>query len=229
MDQISPIAKAHELVIIEDAAQALGASLNGTRAGAFGAAGCFSFYPAKLLGAYGDAGAAVANDTAIADTVRLLRDHGRTPDGDIAFWSFNSRMDNLHAVMLDYKLARLDEAIERRRELAAAYHAQLGHLAQLLLPPPPVEESAYYDVFQNFEIECERRDDLRAALTDAGVETLIQWGGKGVHQFQALGLTHFELPRTELMFERSIMLPMHPELSDDDVTYVCDVIRRFYQ
>ncbi len=228
MERLMAIAKRHNLLLIEDAAQALGASFEGVRAGAFGIAGCFSFYPAKLLGAYGDGGAVVTNSEEMAEKIRLLRDHGRTADGDVAFWAFNSRLDNVHAAILDLKLKYVPGWIERRREIARIYHERLCDLPQVALPPPPQVDDAYFDVFQNYEIEVENRDHLRAYLHERGVETLVPWGGKGVHQFKFLGLNGFRLPRTERMFQRVLMLPMHCELTDDQVVYVAECIRSFY-
>lgn len=230
MGRIMEVARRHNLVVVEDAAQAVGASYGGKRAGSFGSAGCFSFYPAKLLGTYGDAGILVTSDPALAERVRLLRNHGRTPDGDVAFWSFNSRMDNLHAVILGLKLDLVPGWIARRREIARLYHQMLADLPTLRLPPPPVEEGPYFDVFQNYEIEAEDRDRLVAFLREQGVETMLPWGGRAVHQFPALGLGHFRerLPRTEALFRRVLMLPMHCELSDAQVEQVAGAIRRFY-
>ena len=227
MAKLMSMAEQHGLLVIEDAAQGLGASLDDTRAGAFGLSGCFSFYPAKLLGAYGDGGAVVTNSGEIAEKVKLLRNHGRLPDGDVSGWSFNCRLDNLHAAILDVKLRLLPEWIKRRRKIAGMYHEGLRDVSGLHLPPPPLDEGPYYDVFQNYEIEAENRDALVAHMTEQGVETMIPWGGRGVHQFQALGLTHYRLPRTERMFRQVLMLPMHPDLTDHDVEYVTEVIRGF--
>lgn len=227
MGRLMPLAERHGLVVIEDAAQALGASYDGKRAGSFGLAGCFSFYPAKLLGAFGDAGAVVTNDQELAKKVRLLRDHGRASDGDIACWSFNCRMDNLQAAILDVKLKRVPEWIRRRRELARIYHEMLSSIAPLLLPPPPCEAGPYFDVFQNYEIEAEHRDRLVAHLKANGVEVMLPWGGRGVHQFPSLGLTQYSLPRTDQVFRGALMLPMHTELTYDQVTYVANTIREF--
>ncbi len=138
-------------------------------------------------------------------------------------------MDNLHAAILDLKLARVPEWIERRREIASLYHQDLAGIRQLILPPPPDQGGPYFDVFQNYEIEAEDRDGLFAHLKNSGIETLISWGGKGVHQFQALGLNHFNLPRTEEMFKKVLMLPMHCELTDDQVLYTSESIKSFYQ
>jgi dTDP-4-amino-4,6-dideoxygalactose transaminase len=229
MDKLQSIVERHDLIMIEDAAQALGGSFKSIKGGAWGLAGCFSFYPAKLLGAYGDAGAVVTNSAEIAEKVRLLRNHGRQSDGDIAEWSFNCRMDNLHAAILDLKLKQVPAWIERRREIASIYHEYLSDISQLLLPCPPIEDDIYYDVFQNYEIEAENRNHLRAYLQENGIETLIPWGGKGIHQFPTLNLTHYQLPRTELMFDRALMLPIHCELTDDQVVYVAETIRHFYE
>ncbi len=229
MDRIIDIAEKHNLIVLEDTAQGLGASYKGKKGGNWGLAGSFSFYPAKLLGAYGDAGAVVTNSEEFANTIKLLRNHGRKPDGDIAFWSFNSRLDNLHAAMLDLKLKHLPAWLERRREIAAIYQEHLQGLPQLHLPPAPTTDGGYYDVFQNYEIEAENRDGLETYLKEQGVEVALPWGGRGVHQFPALGLTHFKLPRTELMFQRALFLPLHCELNDDQVVYVTEVVRRFYE
>ena len=225
---LTEIAQNRGLLVIEDAAQAMGASFSGTRAGSIGLAGCFSFYPAKLLGAFGDGGAVVTSSDEIADKLRLLRNHGRTDDGDIALWSFNSRLDNLQAAILDLKLRQVPDWIAWRREIAALYHQRLSDISQIDLPPPPVSEGPYFDAYQNYEIEAEDRDRLVAHLNDSGIEVFIQWGGKGVHQFKALGLNRFDLPRTERLFQRNLMLPMHTELSDDQVKYVADTVRDFY-
>jgi len=229
MEKIMGIAKKHNLVVIEDSAQALGASFKGTKGGAFGDIGCFSFYPAKLLGAFGDAGAVVTNSKDIADKIRLLRDHGRGKGGEIEVWGFNCRLDNLQAAILDLKLEKIPEWIIRRRKIANIYHQGLSGILQLKLPPPPVDNGAYFDVFQNYEIEAEKRDELKFYLMDKGIETMLSWSGKGVHQFKPLGLTHFKLPRTEKTFERVLMLPMYPELTNEKVEYVIDVIKSFYK
>ena len=229
MERLMSLAEAHRLIVIEDTAQALGGSFKGKKGGDWGLAGCFSFYPAKLLGAYGDAGALVTSDEEFAGRIRQLRDHGRMADGDVSGWAFNCRLDNLHAAILDLKLKQVPSWIARRREIAALYHRLLSGMPQLLPPPPPAGDGAYFDVFQNYEIEAESRDRLKEHLREKGIEIFIQWGGRGVHQFKALGLTGFRLPRTERMFERSLLLPMHTELTNDQVEYVCRSIRGFYR
>ena len=228
MDAIQSLAKRHRLLIVEDAAQGLGSSFKGRRAGSFGVASAFSFYPAKILGCFGDGGAVVTNDARVAHQIRLLRDHGRDELGEVQLWGFNSRLDNLQAAILDHQFRNYQTIIDRRRALARLYRAELGSVKQLRLPPGPDGESEHYDVFQNYELEAERRDELRVFLKDRGVGTLIQWGGKAVHQFPGLGLTQ-SLPNTERMFQRCLMLPMNLTLSDDDARYIAAVVREFYQ
>lgn len=228
LPRIINIADRHGLLVIEDSAQALGTVIQGKKAGAWGLAGCFSFYPAKILGAFGDAGAVVTDDGRFAEKIRLLRNHGRTSDGQIAHWSFNCRIDNLQAALLDFKLKRLPQWLERRRAIAGIYQQELRSVAQLRLPPPPEDGADRYDIFQNYELESENRDGLLAHLRSSGVEIILPWGGSGVHQFPALGLGHFSLPRTEALFRKVIMLPMYPELTDDEARYVAGVVKQFH-
>lgn len=227
MDALQSIADEHGLLIIEDAAQALGSRFMGKAAGAFGIAGVISFYPAKTLGCLGDGGAVLTNNDEIHERICLLRDHGRDQDGEVVMWGLNSRLDNLQAAILDYKLARYNEEIDRRREIATLYQEQLGDIGELMLPPAPASDPNHFDIFQNYEIEADRRDELRAFLKEKDIGTLIQWGGKAVHQFERLGF-QVSLPYTESMFTRCLMLPMNRSLSDDDVHYVCQMIRHFY-
>lgn len=227
MDALQAIADKHNLLIIEDAAQALGAKYKAKDAGTFGLAGAFSFYPAKSLGAFGDAGAIFTNDDAMYEKMMLLRDHGRDATGEVVMWGFNSRLDNLHAAILNHKLTHYEQEINRRREIAALYQAQLQDIAELVLPPAPDGDLDHFDVFQNYEIEAERRDDLQAYLKERGVGTLIQWNGKAVHQLEKLGF-NISLPYTEKMFTRCLMLPLNTALLNEDVEYVCAAIHQFY-
>jgi len=228
MEPLLEIARRHGLLIIEDAAQALGSRYKGRHAGAFGLAAAFSFYPAKILGCFGDGGAVVTNDPGVARTIRLLRDHGRNEAGEVECWGLNSRLDNLQAAILDFQFKDYDRIIARRRALAARYDDGLRDLPQLRLPPAPGSHPDHFDVFQNYEIEADRRDQLRAFLKERGIGTVIQWGGKAVHQFASLGLD-VSLPATEELFRRCLMLPMNMMVSDDDADYVCAQLREFYR
>jgi dTDP-4-amino-4,6-dideoxygalactose transaminase len=227
MDALGAVAERHGLHIVEDAAQGLGSRFNGRSAGTFGLFGTTSFYPAKLLGCFGDGGAVVTNDNAIAERVALLRDHGRNDDGRVVAWGYNSRLDNLQAALLNHKLKSFPKDVERRRAIAALYQAGLGDLRELALPPAPGADSRHFDVYQNYELEADRRDELKAFLESEGVRTIIQWAGTPIHQFRELGFT-VQLPETDRFFTRCLMLPMNVALTDDEVAYIVATIRRFY-
>ena len=170
----------------------------------------------------------MTNDENVYRRALSLRDHGRDENGEVVMWGMNSRLDNIQAALLDYQLKSYGKVIERRRNIAGLYRERLGQLEELVLPPGPEDDPAHFDVYQNYEIEADRRDELRAYLTEKGVGTLIQWGGKAVHQFRSLGFNQ-SLPFTERLFERMLMIPMNMSLSDEDVHYVCDSIIDFYR
>jgi dTDP-4-amino-4,6-dideoxygalactose transaminase len=228
MDALQAIAEGHGLLIVEDAAQALGSRFGGRCAGTFGAFGTFSFYPAKLLGGFGDGGAVVTDDDAIAGKIAQMRDHGHDAQGRVVSWGTNSRLDNAHAAILNYKFATYQAEIARRRDIAARYQAALGDIAALALPPAPDDDGAHFDVYQNYEIETTARDALRAHLAENGIGTMIQWGGTPVHMFRELGFDD-RLPATERFFERCLMLPMHTALRDDEIARICAGIRDFHR
>lgn len=229
MDAIGAVAREHGLLVIEDAAQGLGSKFKGRFAGTFGLVGTFSFYPAKILGCLGDGGALVTDDDRIAQLTRLYRDHGRNArTGEVERWGLNSRLDNLQAAFLDFQLQDYQAMVDRRRSIARLYQELLGEVPELVLPPAPDSDPDHFDTFQNYEIEAERRDGLRAFLKDRGIGTLVQWGGKAVHQFRALGFAQ-RLPNTERLFGRCLMLPMNLTLSDDDVAYVAGAVREFHR
>jgi len=228
MDALQRITDRHGLVIVEDAAQGLGSRFRGRPAGTFGAAAEFSFYPAKVLGCFGDGGAVTTNDPQVARRMMLLRDHGRDETGRVVTWGLNSRLDNLHAAILNVKLRHFEGEITRRRQLARLYREGLEGLEDMTLPPGPDGDPDHFDVYQNYEVESGRRDALRAHLEGDGVRTIIQWAGTPVHQFEGLGLGPVHLPRTDRLFTRCFLLPMNTSLTDDEVQYICASIRRFY-
>jgi dTDP-4-amino-4,6-dideoxygalactose transaminase len=228
MERLMAIALRHNLIVTEDSAQALGASFGGKKAGSFGLTGCFSFYPAKVLGAAGDGGIVTTNDAEIAERIRLLRDHGQNrATGDILFYGFNSRLDNLQAAVLDVKLKYLPQWIERRRELASIYHRGLSSLSPIRLPPPPSHQNRYFDIFTNYVIRARERDRLVAYLKEQGIEVLISWP-KPMHHHDALNLRHFKLPTTEQISREVVSLPLFPELSNEQVEFVIEAIHKFY-
>jgi dTDP-4-amino-4,6-dideoxygalactose transaminase len=231
MHALEAIAKRHGLAIVEDAAQALGARFQGRAAGSFGLASAISFFPAKTLGCLGDGGAILTNSDDVYERVIQLRDHGRGSDGQIVSWGLNSRLDNLQAAILDFRLGSYDTAIARRRELARVYRDGLESIQQVGLPPGPdrqEHDGQHFDVFQNYEIEAERRDELRVFLLDREIGTALPWGGKAVHQWPRLGFT-VRLPFTERLFEHVLLLPLNLSLTHDDVHYICNAIADFYR
>jgi len=228
MDAVQLVADRHGLLIIEDAAQGLGSQFKGRPAGTFGAAAGFSFYPAKVLGCFGDGGAVTTNDPEIGRRLMLLRDHGRDEGGEVVSWGLNSRLDNLQAAILSVKLKHFSDEMARRRQMARLYREGLEDLEDMTLPPGPDGEPDHFDVYQNYEVESGRRDELRAHLERDGIRTIIQWAGKPVHQFDGLGLRGTRLPRTDRLFTRCFLLPMNTSLTDSEIQYICASIRRFY-
>lgn len=228
MDALMSIAAEHGLVVIEDAAQALGSKFKGRCAGTFGFAGSISLYPAKVLGCFGDGGLLFTQDDRVNEVLRELRDHGRNRDGHVVRWGLNSRLDTLHAAILLVKLRQFPAEIRRRRELAAIYDERLRDVQEMTLPPAPDASGDHFDIFQNYEVEGDRRDALRAHLQERGVRTIIQWAGTPVHRFAGLGFDGVRIPGVERFFERCFLLPMNTSLTDDEVHYVCDCIRGFY-
>ena len=227
MDEIGAITRERNLFIVEDSCQALGSKFKGVSAGTFGMAGSISFYPSKTLGCFGDGGAVITNDDQMADQIRILRDHGRGPDGCIWEWGYNSRLDNVQAAILRIKLKRYDTYISRRRAVAELYQQRLSGIPEILLPPAPNSDPDHFDIFQNYEIEVETRDALRAHLESCGVMTIVQWGGKLIHQSPKLGF-RVSLPYADRMAQRFMLLPMNTSLKDEDIHYICDSIAKYY-
>ena len=229
MEALMTIAQENKLIVLEDAAQGLGARFKNKGIGTLDKGASISFYPAKNLGSFGDAGGFVTNDQEMYEQVMLMRDHGRNEDGIFVRWGFNSRLDNLQAAILNYKLGYYQDEITRRREIAAYYQKNLEHLNELLLPPAPDSDKNYFDVYQNYEIEAERRDELKIYLKENGIGTLIQWNGQPVHSITSLGFSGKGLPYTEEMFKKCLMIPMNTSLQNEDIEYVSDKILEFYQ
>ena len=226
MDKIMEIAKAYELGVIEDAAQALGALFKGKKCASFGDAGIFSFYPAKMLGTAGDGGMVCTNNDLLARKLYAYRDNGRFEDVEvIECFGWCSRLDNLHAALLDMKLRYFDKSVERRREIAKMYDEGLADIEDLSLHP--VSNDDYYDVYQNYVIRCKDRDNLVDYLRNFGVEVLVSWP-KPLHKQEALALNHFNLPMTERISAEVISLPMYPELTDEEVARVIETTRKFF-
>jgi dTDP-4-amino-4,6-dideoxygalactose transaminase len=221
MDALAGVSAAHGLALIEDAAQAHGSTWRGRRAGSFGVASCFSFYPGKNLGAFGDAGAVVTNDAALAATVRSMANHGRSADSASAHERIgrNSRLDALQAAVLRAKLARLDGWNARRREVAARYRAELPGTVRPVGITPGVESS-----YHQFVVQVEQRDAVREALARRGIETGIHYPFPCHQQVPYEAYAGGRLPVAEAAAARIMSLPVFPHLSDAQVAAVCDAL-----
>jgi dTDP-4-amino-4,6-dideoxygalactose transaminase len=228
MQRICALARAHGAVVIEDAAQAHGAcdTIDGLRrrVGTLGDLGCFSFYPTKNLGAFGDAGAVVTSDAALAARVRLLANHGDAGKyNHVIANGRNSRLDALQAAILRVKLRRLDAWNAGRRRVAARYAELLRDLPLLL----SYERSGTEAVYHQFAIRVAQRDALRAALTEQNIGTAVHYP-KAVHQqrgFRALHRFERPLPVAEQCAAEVVSLPMSPHLAEDEIAYVAAAVR----
>ena len=226
MDKIMEIAKKYNLQVIEDAAQALGAKFKGKRCASFGDAGIFSFYPAKLLGTAGDGGMICTNDDALARKIRAFRDNGRVESVEVMeCFGWCTRLDNLHAAILNMKFNYFDRWVERRREIAKIYDKELTGVGDILIHP--VSGRDYFDAYQNYVIRTKIRNELVKYLKDNGIEVLVSWPTP-IHKQKALGLSNFNLPKTEQISAEVLSLPMYPELTNEEVEIVIDSIKNFF-
>ena len=230
MDQINLLSEKYNLVIVEDSCQALGAKYKNKPAGLFGICGSYSFFPAKTLGCFGDGGAISTDSDQVASYIKKLRNHGRDKDGYVSEFGNNGRLDNIQAAILNQKLKSYPESINRRRKLANIYHSELSDLDQLILPPPPLENSSNYDIFQNYEIQCpaKKREELINFLKSNKIGTIIQWSGWMLHQFKDLNLK-YECHYAEELSKRFLLLPMNNYLSDEQVLFTCEKIKYFFK
>jgi dTDP-4-amino-4,6-dideoxygalactose transaminase len=225
MDRLLEIAERHRLTVIEDAAQAVGARFRGRGAGSLGRAGCFSFYPFKILGGFGDGGAVTTDDPEVARIVSLLRYNGEDREtGEYHYHGQTALLDNVQAAVLDVKLRHLPDWVAHRRAIAARYRKGLERLPGLRLPHFP--EDARTDVFQNYVIRHPARDALRAHLQRAGVETLVHWP-KPMWEHRGLRLPDPGLPETTRLCREVLSLPMSAETTAEHVDQTVDAIAAF--
>jgi len=222
MDPILEIAKKHSLVVVEDAAQAQGAEYKGRRAGSYGDATGFSFYPAKNLGAYGDAGAVVTDDKAVADKVRLYANHGRRSATDHAVEGFNARLDAIQAAVLSAKLPHLETWNRRRREAADRYDRMLAGLN--VITPRRAPDAKH--IFHLYVIRVKDRDRVKQKLADRGVACGLHYPIP-VHLLDAykyLSKPEGSYPATEAAAREILSLPMYAEITEEQQRYVADCI-----
>jgi len=227
MDELLEIAKRHNIQLIEDCAQAVRAEYKGKRVGSFGITGCFSLHPLKNIAAAGDGGVITTNDEYIYNYLLKARNHGLKNRDECDFWSYNSRLDNLQAALLNVKLKHLEKWTERRREIANLYYEKFKGL-NIIVPYDKTNEKA---VYHTFIIQTDRRDELKAFLADKGVDTKVHYPIPIHYQEAAkyLGYKKGDFPVTEKQAETILSLPIYPELIDEQVNYIADSVVEFYK
>jgi dTDP-4-amino-4,6-dideoxygalactose transaminase len=226
MDDILAVARKHHLPVIEDAAQAHGARYKGKRVGALGDAGCFSFYPAKNLGAYGDGGMLVTDNAELAEQVRMLRNYGQREKYHHVFLAYNRRLDTVQAAALRIKLRHLDDWNAGRQRAARLYEELLQGIPGIMTPCTAGDRTHVYHLYV---IQHPQRDALMAFLREQGVATGLHYPIP-VHQqpcYESLGVQTGSLPVTESLAPRIVSLPMFPEITPEQVQFVCEQVRRF--
>ena len=223
MPAIMAISKHHELLVLEDSAQAHGASLEGKRAGSWGDASGFSFYPGKNLGALGDAGAITTSDEELANTLRALRNYGSHEKYKNLFQGVNSRLDEIQAAMLNVKLNHLDNEIAHRRKVANAYLEGITNKAIIL----PTKENDSAHVWHVFVIRCEGRDELQKYLADNGVQTLIHYPVPPHQQPAYREWNELSYPMAEQIHAEVLSLPISPLITIDDVHKIVKICNDF--
>jgi dTDP-4-amino-4,6-dideoxygalactose transaminase len=224
MDAILEIARRRDVAVIEDAAQAHGAEYRGRRCGSLGQLGCFSFYPGKNLGAYGEGGAVVTSDGTLAHAIRVLRNWGEERRYEHAVKGFNYRMEGLQGAILGVKMKYIEAWTEARRQRAAWYRRALADTPVGL----PVERPDVRHVYHCFAVRLQRRDECRARLTEAGVQTGVHYPIP-VHLQPAhadLGYARGDFPVSEAVADEILSLPMFPELTESQVAAVAAVLHR---
>ena len=226
LDPIMELAQAAGIAVVEDACQAHGALLHGRRAGSIGHAGCFSFYPAKNLGAWGDGGALVTNDEQLADRVRLLRSHGERPRYHHRVPGTTARLDALQAAVLRVKLPRLEAANEGRRRVAASLSAALSGGP---VRTPCATPAGHDHVYHQYVVVTDDREALRQHLADAGIASAVHYP-VAIHRtgaYESLGMGSGSLPIAEALAERVCSLPMHPSMTDDEIARIGAAVHQF--
>ncbi len=221
LEPLAALCRQHGLHLIEDAAQSFGADYGGKKSGAYGDLGCFSFYPSKNLGAFGDGGMVVTDDDRLAAQVRVLASHGSRVRYHHEVLGYNSRLDELQAVVLRVKLKRIDEFNRLRRCVAQAYNARFAGSGIVT----PHEDGHGRHVFHQYTVQSERRDAIAAALTGAGVGNAIYYP-IALHRQELYGQQYaaLELPVTERMVQKVISLPISPLLKPNQIDHIADLV-----
>lgn len=226
MDPIMEIARKHNLHVIEDAAQTMGAFYKGKHGGTFGNVGTFSAHPLKNLNALGDGGFLVTDDEELAKKIRLYRNHGLQDRDTCLFYGVNSRLDSLNAEVLKFRLARLNDVVAKRRRNVDLYRSLIRAKEVFIPPEKEYEKNAYVMMIT----QSERRDELQAFLLKRGIQSLVYYGTP-LHLHPAakrFGFKRGDFPVAEQQADRVLALPHHQQLSEDQIAYVADAVNAFY-
>jgi dTDP-4-amino-4,6-dideoxygalactose transaminase len=225
MDPIMDIARRHNLKVVEDAAQAIGAEYKGRKAGTMGDFGCFSFFPSKNLGGAGDGGMVVTNDSDMAEMIRILRVHGSKPKYYHSVIGYNSRLDTLQAAILGVKLKHLDDWTKKRRKHAEIYNAAFKDLDLIT----PKEEKFNYHIYNQYTIAVKKRDELRKYLKEKeiGHDSYYPVPLHLQECYKFLGHKKGDLPVSEKRAEEVVSIPIYPELTEEEQDYVISTIKEF--
>lgn len=227
MPRVMDIADKHNLVVVEDACQSLGSSISGKGAGSWGLTGCWSFYPFKILGGYGDGGAITTDDPDVALFATRMRYNGEDREtGEYHGHGFTCLLDNLQAAFLDVKLRYLPDWIVRRKQIAERYREALSDIPDLLLPH--YERPGFDHIYQNYTVRAKQENDFSEYLKKNGVEVLTQFR-KPYYRHEALGLVDRGFPETEALSREVCSLPMNAEITDEEIEYVIKTVRSFYR
>lgn len=230
MEQIKEIAERYNLVIIEDAAQAIGATYKEKKPGELGTAATYSFFPTKNLGAYGDGGMIVTSDEEVAENCRVIRVHGSKPKYYHHVLGYNSRLDELQAAILNVKFKKLEEFSENRRKKATFYTNAINEQVSEYVQTP-VEKEGNYHVYHQYTLRVEKRDELKEFLKENGIDSMIYYPLPLHIQpvFKELGYKEGDFPNSEQAAQEALSLPMYPELKDEEQAYVVEKIVKFYK
>jgi len=229
MPEIMDIADRRKLYVLEDAAQAVGASINGRAVGSFGNVGCFSLHPLKNLNVCGDGGVLTTTSHEVYNNIRLLRNHGLKNRDEAEFFGYNSRLDTLQAVIANYVMNHIGEVTRKRQKNASIYDQELSELEDFVVLPP--KRDRVVQVYHTYVVQVKQRTDLNRFLHENGVETKIHYPIP-IHlqkPCRKMGYKRDDFPVCEKQAESIVSLPVHQHLSEEQIYYTINLIKKYYR
>ncbi len=228
MDKITSIAKKHTLFVVEDACQAIGAEYNNKKIGGIGDVGCFSFFPSKNLGAFGDGGMITTNNKDLAEKIAMLRNHGSKIKYQNEIIGTNSRLDSIQAAILLAKLPHLNIWNQKRRKTAETYSNQLKNIPWIEIPKVATGSIPVYNQY-TIKIKNEKRDLVREYLKQKGISTMVYYP-QPLHLLSAMAYLHYKknsLPKAENTCQEVLSLPIYPDMKKSDILYICKLLKNY--